>query len=258
MLTKSTIRLITSLRQRKFRCQEKLFVAEGPRLVGEMLPAFRCRLLLATQEWMTTEGRQWHDKPLQEVTEAELERVSTLKTPQQVLALFEIPENNDSERLLFDPQCLNIALDDVQDPGNLGTIIRLADWFGVHHIWCSLHTADVWNPKVVQATMGALARVSVHYVNLPSFLSALPVDCPTYGTSLHGDSLWDMPLDARGFIVMGNEGNGLSPEVESLCQQRVYIPNFPAGQQTTESLNVAMATGIVLAEFRRRQSLHRP
>lgn len=258
MLTKSTIRLITSLRQRKFRCQEMLFVAEGPRLVGELLPAFKCRLLLATHEWMVTEGQQWLDKPVQEVTETELERVSALKTPQQVVALFEIPENNASEQLLFDPDSLNIALDDVQDPGNLGTIIRLADWFGVRHIWCSSHTADVWNPKVVQATMGALARVGVHYVNLPSFLSAVPDECPIYGTSLQGDSLWDMPLDPRGVIVMGNEGNGLSPEVESYCRKRVLIPNFPVGQQTTDSLNVAMATGIVLAEFRRRQSLHFP
>lgn len=258
MLTKSTIRLITSLRQRKFRRQEGLFVAEGPRLVGELLPAFKCRLLLATKEWMTTESSQWHDKPIQEVTDAELERVSALQTPQQVVALFEIPEDSVPDSSSFDSDSLHIALDGVQDPGNLGTIIRLADWFGIRHIWCSPLTADVWNPKVVQATMGGIARVGVHYVDLPAFLSSLPNACPIYGTSLNGHSLWDMSLDHRGVIVMGNEGNGLTPEVVSLCRQRVFIPNYPVGQPTTESLNVAMATGIVLAEFRRRQSLNLP
>lgn len=253
MLTKSTIRLITSLRQRKFRRQEGLFVAEGPRLVGELLSVFRCRLLLATREWMETDGRQWLDKPLEEIKESELERVSALQTPQQVVALFEIPDETLCRPVSFEG--LHIALDGVQDPGNLGTIIRLADWFGVRHIWCSPITADVWNPKVVQATMGGLARVCVHDVDLPVFLRALPNDFPIYGTSLNGQSIWTSPLDERGIIVMGNEGNGLTPEVDALCRQRLFIPNYPVGQPTTESLNVAMATGIVLSEFRRRQSM---
>ena len=279
MLTKSTIRLVTSLRQRKFRRQEGLFVAEGPRLVGELLSAFRCRLLLATREWMEGAGQQWLDKPVEEVTPAELERVSALQTPQQVVALFEIPADEVSTYVAetanvmptaatanyslfvdkhFSTDDLHIALDGVQDPGNLGTIIRLADWFGVRHLWCSPLTADVWNPKVVQATMGGIARVKVHYLDLPAFLAALPADCPVYGTSLDGQSLWTSSIDARGIIVMGNEGNGVTPEVDRLCRQRLFIPNYPVGQPTTESLNVAMATGIVLSEFRRRQSPHLP
>ena len=267
MLTKSTIRLVSSLRLRKFRLQEGLFVAEGPRLVGELLPVFCCRLLMATREWMATEGQRW-DVPVIIVSEAELERVSSLQTPQQVVALFEIPSGemsasaeidclltNDQHHAHFSPDDLHIALDGVQDPGNLGTIIRLADWFGVRHLWCSPLTVDVWNPKVVQSTMGGIARVCVHYIDLPAFLAALPDDCPIYGTSLDGQSIWTTPIDTRGVIVMGNEGNGLTPGVERLCRQRLFIPNFPAGQPTTDSLNVAMATGIVLSEFRRRQSL---
>ncbi len=258
MLTKSTIRLITSLRQRKFRRQEGLFVAEGPRLVGELLPAFRCKLLLATQEWMADEGHKWGGCPMEVITSAELERVSSLQTPQQVVALFEIPDDEnfaiDTAASSVATEGLHIALDGVQDPGNLGTIIRLADWFGIRHIWCSPITADVWNPKVVQATMGGIARVSVHYVELPAFLAALPAEVPVYGTSLDGDSLWDSSLSDNGIIVMGNEGNGVTSEVNSLCRRRLFIPNYPAGQPTTESLNVAMATGIVLAEFRRRQN----
>ena len=258
MLTKSAIRLITSLRQRKFRRQEGLFVAEGPRLVGELLFAFHCRQLFATREWINTDGQRWLDKPLEEVSDAELERLSGLQTPQQVLALFEIPIDDDLSMKDVSHLAINelyLALDGVQDPGNLGTIIRLADWFGVRHIWCSPQTADVWNPKVVQATMGGIAHVSIHYLDLATFLAALPDECPIYGTSLKGQSLWTSSIDACGIIVMGNEGNGLTPEVDRLCRHRLFIPNFPSGEPTTESLNVAMATGIVLSEFRRRQSL---
>ncbi|MCR4994477.1 MAG: RNA methyltransferase [Bacteroidales bacterium] len=253
MLTKATIRLVVSLRQRKFRRQEGLFVAEGPRLVGELLSVFTCRHLLATREWLDLHDVRCKGMERTEVTAAELMRISSLQTPQQVVALFEIPR----EEAL--PSCalneLHLALDGVQDPGNLGTIIRLADWFGVHHLWCSPMTADVWNPKVVQATMGGIARVQVHYLDLPAFLASLPSDFPIYGTALDGQSIWQTPLANRGIIVMGNEGNGVTEEVDRLCRHRLLIPNYPPEQQTTESLNVAMATGIVLAEFRRRCSL---
>lgn len=275
MLTKASIRLVTSLRQRKFRRLEGLFVAEGPRLVGELLSAFTCRELFATREWLELHASQYPLVTIVEVTDAELARISSLQAPQQVVALFEIPvdeasithaiarrqgSSDDGSTATADsshviPDGLHIALDGVQDPGNLGTIIRLADWFGVHHLWCSPQTADVWNPKVVQATMGGIARVHVHYVDLPLFLASLPPSLPVYGTALDGESIWTTPLSADGIIVMGNEGNGVTPEVDALCRHRLLIPNYPSGQVTTESLNVAMATGIVLAEFRRRTVL---
>ena len=150
-------------------------------------------------------------------------------------------------------QSLCLALDDIQDPGNLGTIIRVADWFGIEHIFCSQGTVDVYNPKTIQATMGALARVKLHYCDLPSFIASLG-DVPVYGTFLDGDNMYEKELTPHGLIVMGNEGNGVSAEVANLVNERLYIPNYPPQRETSESLNVAMATGIICAEFRRRMA----
>lgn len=250
MLTKATVKLIHSLQTHKGRRKEGLFVAEGPRLVGELLGHFKCNLLLATEAWRG--GVAVADVPYVCVTPDELQRASLMQTSQQVLALFQIPHYEiDFQESCS--RCLCLALDGVQDPGNLGTIVRLADWFGIEDIWCSAATADVWNPKAVQACMGGLSRVRVHYINnLPQLLSLLPSDVPVYSTSLQGESIWQAPLSTHGVIVMGNEGRGVSAEVDACCRQRLLIPNYPEGRQTTESLNVAMATGIVLAEFRRR------
>ena len=147
---------------------------------------------------------------------------------------------------------LCLVLDDVQNPGNLGTIVRLADWFGIEHIFCSKGCADIYNPKTVQATMGGIARVQMHYVDLPEMLSSLERGIPVYGTFLDGDNMYQKTLENRGLIVMGNEGKGVSREVEALVSERLYIPNYPEGRETSESLNVAIATAIVCAEFRRR------
>ena len=243
MLSKATIKLIRSLDSRKGRRKEGLFVAEGPKLVHELIDHFECVRLIATEAW--------HHYQTEIVRDEELQRVSLQQSPQQVLALFRIPQDVLPPIQIVTEQ-LCIALDGVQDPGNLGTIVRLADWFGVEHIFCSTGTADIWNPKAVQATMGALARVRVHYLDLPNYLRNLPTNVPVYGTSLNGNNLWASSLSTSGIIVMGNEGNGVSEEVDALCGERLLIPNYPIGRQTTDSLNVAMATGIVLAEFRRR------
>ena len=260
MLTKATQKLIQSLDTRKGRRKEGLFVAEGPKLVGELLGHFACVHIVATEAWMA-QGEELLDRcsdsprpQVDVVTEEKLRQVSLQQTPQQVLALFRIPPDEAVLDAAAASQ-LTIALDGVQDPGNLGTIVRLADWFGVHDIWCSPGTADIWNPKAVQATMGGLARVRVHYVDLVSQLRALPSSSSIYGTSLHGQNLWQAQLAPHGVVVMGNEGKGVSADVDALCRQRLLIPNYPEGQTTTESLNVAMATGIVLAEFRRRQMI---
>ena len=152
----------------------------------------------------------------------------------------------------FPAQSLCLALDGIQDPGNLGTIIRLADWFGIEHIYCSSNTVDAYSPKVVQASMGGLARVNLYYGSLTDLISSLDNDVPVYGTFLNGENIYRQSLSQHGLIIMGNEGNGVSPEVEAFITRRLYIPNYPMERETSESLNVAVATAIVCAEFRRQ------
>ena len=248
MLSKKKIKYIRSLELKKNRKEERAFVAEGHKLVGDLLGYFSCKLLVATRSWMDVHPQVVADEVI-EVTQEELTRASLQKTPQDVLAIFEQPDYPMNPEVISQSLCL--ALDDVQDPGNLGTIIRVADWFGIEHIFCSLGTVDVYNPKTIQATMGALARVKLHYCNLPSLIASLG-DVPVYGTFLDGKNIYGEDLGTYGLIVMGNEGNGVSQEVADMVNKRLYIPNYPPQRETSESLNVAMATGIVCAEFRRR------
>ena len=248
MLSKNKIKYIRSLELKKNRKEEHAFVAEGHKLVGDLLGHFACRLLVATRSWLESHTGVRADEVI-EVTQEELTRASLQKTPQEVLAIFAQPDYPMEAEVMKHSLCL--ALDDVQDPGNLGTIIRVADWFGIEHIFCSQGTVDVYNPKTVQATMGALARVKLHYCHLPSLIDSLG-DVPVYGTFLDGKNMYEEELSANGLIVMGNEGNGIGKEVSALVNKRLYIPNYPPQRATSESLNVAMATGIICAEFRRR------
>lgn len=250
MISKNRIKLIRSLDLKKNRRATGLFVAEGPKVVGDLLPHFRCEYLAATAEWAEA-NKQHLPQEWDEVTRDELARASFLRAPQQVIALFNQPDTNTETSQLPSHQ-LCLALDDVQDPGNLGTIVRLADWFGIEHIFCSLDTADIYNPKTVQATMGAVARVHLHYQPLDGLIASLSPDTPVYGTFLNGSDIYKTELEQRGLIVLGNEGNGISPAIESLVTQRLYIPNYPEGRPTSESLNVAVATAVVCSEFRRR------
>ncbi len=250
MLSKNKIKYIHSLELKKNRREEQAFVAEGHKLVGDLLGHFHCRLLVATAPWLASHTDATADEII-EVTPDELSRASLQKAPQEVLAVFAQPEYAFTPEVIS--HSLSLALDDVQDPGNLGTILRVADWFGIEHIFCSIGTVDVYNPKTVQATMGALARVKVHYCSLPQLISGLPHDTPVYGTFLDGDVMYDKELSTHGLIVMGNEGKGIGTEVERLINRRLYIPNYPTGRETSESLNVAIATAVVCAEFRRRK-----
>lgn len=252
MLSKNRIKYIRSLELKKYRKAEKAFLAEGNKLVSDLLGHFSCRLLIATTSWLEKHPRLLAQETI-EVTPEELSRASLLKTPQEVLAVFDIPTYTFDDTLPARSLCL--ALDDVQDPGNLGTIIRIADWFGIEDIFCSHGTADAFNPKTVQATMGALARVRLHYCDLKRFI-CLQAErkAPIFGTFLDGTSIYSQELADRGIIVMGNEGNGVCPEIEAQVSHKLLIPNYPQGQETSESLNVAVATAIVCAEFRRRMS----
>lgn len=257
MISKSQIKLVRSLEQKKHRMAEGLFVAEGPKVVGDLLAChFRPRFIFATDQALSTGERVFTDaaKYVMTVTEDELHRLSFLQHPQQVLALFELPSTYDSDNLppsSGGEGLLFLALDGIQDPGNLGTIIRVADWYGIDAIYCSRDTADAWSPKVVQATMGSIARVNIIYLNLIEMLDALPTDFPVYGTFLDGDNIYQQSLSKNGLIIMGNEGNGISKAVRSRITRRLLIPSFRQGD-TAESLNVAIATAITCSEFRRR------
>ncbi len=244
MITKAQIKFVKSLQQKKFRDESGCFVAEGDKLINELREAFELELLI-TPETASTK---------------EIEQMSGMRTPQGSIAVFKkaqpiIPPHGGTFRSLERSgkrtgRGLVLLLDGIQDPGNLGTIIRTADWFGIHDIICSPNTADCYNPKVVQATMGALARVQIHYTDLPEWMSQQPKDTPIYGTLLDGEDIYHTNLTPHGVIIMGNEGNGISEEVKAHINRKITIPSYADGH--VESLNVAIATAITLAEFRRR------
>ena len=242
-ITKAQVKLVKSLQQKKFRDELGMFVAEGEKCVSELTKTFELVHLYREGE---------------NATRTEIEQMSGLRTPQGVIAVFKKKPIGDWSLVIGD---LMLALDGVQDPGNLGTIIRTCDWFGVHDIVCSKDTADCYNPKVVQATMGALARVSVHYVDLPEWLKELKnknYELKIFGTLLEGRDMYESlssihPLTHSSIIIMGNEGNGISQEVRKLITHPIRIPSYPKNAETSESLNVSIATAIVLAEFRRNR-----
>lgn len=247
MLSKAKIKWIHSLEMKKFRNEYGLFLAEGHKLVGDLLPLLTCRFLAATPKWLAQHPATKADE-ICEVSDEELRRASIQQHPQEVLAVFEIPQHQLSIDELN--KSLSLALDGVQDPGNLGTIIRIADWFGIENVICSKDTVDAYNPKTIQASMGAIGRVKVHYCLLPELFKQVQV--PVFGTFLEGENIYRKTLPAQGIIVMGNEGKGVSKEVAALVDEKLFIPNFPLERQGSESLNVSTATAIVCSEFRRR------
>ena len=255
MISKAKLKLIHSLENKKGRRENGLFVAEGPKVVGDLLSRFPVKLVVAVDEWIKNNSDLLRDAEIVEVSDEELRKASLLQHPQEVLALFELPCDTADALgilpLLSSDEVLSLALDGVQDPGNLGTIIRVADWFGIENIFCSTNTADAYSPKVIQATMGSIARVHLYYTDLEQLLQSLPTDYPVYGTLLDGEDIYSQKLTRGGLIVMGNEGKGISPAIRPLINHRLLIPNYPKGRPTADSLNVAIATAITCAEFRR-------
>ena len=250
MLSKNQIKFIRSLEQKKHRKETGLFVAEGGKTVCDLLGSgIRCEYIAATKEWLAN-NRGVEAPRIIETSEEELKSISFLRAPQGVIGIFQQRDAALDTSVVQEQLCL--ALDDIQDPGNLGTIIRIADWFGIEHIFCSQGTADVYNPKTVQATMGAIGRVNVHYVNLPQLLESTSGRAPVYGTFLDGEHIYGKTLTKNGIIVMGNEGNGIGKECAAHIKERLLIPSYPAERPTSESLNVSTATAIICAEFRRR------
>ncbi|MEL0652886.1 RNA methyltransferase [Algibacter sp. TI.3.09] len=238
MLSKSQIKLITSLKQKKYRQDLGFFVVEGVKTIKELLASNLKLHALYTTESFNIDAK---DEVL--ISETDLKRISFLKTPNTALAVFKIPEQTPVEA-----KGLIVALDDVRDPGNLGTIIRLCDWFGIKQLVCSKATVDCFNPKVIQATMGSITRVNVSYVDLETFLK--DIDMPVFGAFMDGENVYKKQLPQHGVLVMGNEANGVSKAVEALITEKISIPRF-GDLQATESLNVATATSILISEFRR-------
>ncbi|CAM4334767.1 TrmH family RNA methyltransferase [Flavobacterium terrigena] len=239
MVSKNQIKLINSLQQKKYRKLHNLFIAEGKKVIQELIDAnFSLEHLFVTKENL-------FDKKYNSefISDAELKKISALTTANDCLAVFKIKEVNSKTS-----SDLELALDNIKDPGNMGTIIRLCDWFGISKIICTEETVDIYNPKVVQATMGSLARVEVLYTDLPDYLKTADVEI--FGTFMEGKNIYKQELPTKGIIVMGNEANGISKEIENLVTQKISIPRFGNLQQT-ESLNVATATAVILSEFKR-------
>lgn len=240
MIVKNQIKLIKSLHQKKYRNQHGLFFVEGPKVVKELLNSdFETHMIYATEQEFIDVSKEKQEL----ISESELKKISALATPNNVLGIFKIPIVKK-----IDFQDWIVVLDDVRDPGNLGTIIRLCDWFGIRHLVCSSNTVDCYNPKTLQATMGSISRVNVGYTNLPNFLSNMNV--PIYGAFMEGETVYKLKLPSSGILVMGNEAKGISEEVKTYVSKKMSIPQF--GKQITESLNVATASAILLNEIRRR------
>lgn len=237
-LSKNHLKLITSLSQKKYRHKYKLFVVEGMKVVQEFLnSSYELEILFSTESSFS-----YLDNFI-EVSEQELKKISSLKTPNKVVALFKIPveKNSNSSGLI-------VALDAINDPGNLGTIIRLCDWFGVDKLLCSKETVDCYNTKVVQSSMGSLTRVAISYIDLKEYL--LSVSIPIFIADMDGDNIYEMKPPASAVLVMGNEANGISNSIKEIVSTKITIPRY-GDSQLTESLNVATATAILLSEFRR-------
>ena len=252
MISKQKIELIRSLKDHKERQKTGLFVAEGSKLVFDLLKTS----LKSAEIYLTPEGLSSFDEnpshlEMIQISDKEMERISSFRTPSSVLALFRIPVVDPVTEKSF--RGLNLVLDRIQDPGNLGTIVRMADWFGISRIFCSFDCADLYNPKCVQSTMGALARVQVRYLDLPGLLEeAVNLQVPVYGAYMDGESVFETELSVKAMIVMGSEGKGISPELIPFLTKKISIPAYPTGHRELESLNVAVSAAIICAEFRRR------
>jgi TrmH family RNA methyltransferase len=259
MLSRSQSKLIASLRLGKFRTEEGLFVVEGVKMVGELLASsFEIRTIFATEAWIA--GK--HLPPdrylvdIEEISETELEKISVLNTPNQVLAVAVIkacktPDFSGDEWVL--------ALDQIRDPGNMGTIIRTADWFGINRIVASTGTVDLWNPKVVQASMGSIFRMPVHYVELADYLQKAGQFTLVYGAFMDGSPIGTVRLNNQGIMVIGNESHGITPQIEALVTKKITIPSaIPGDDGRAESLNASLATAILCYEINRQNSLSDP
>ncbi|MEG1948992.1 MAG: RNA methyltransferase [Odoribacter sp.] len=251
MLSKQVTKIVQNLEKKKFRDKYNLFKIEGDKLVGELLYSnIKIHTLIAYPVWIERNRISLTDIHVEEADEREMHTISNFQSPPEVIALAEIPDEKIDEAAIANS--LSLVLNGIQDPGNLGTILRVADWFGIRQIFCDDDCAGVYNPKCVQASMGAIFRVQTIYTPLEPLLQKYSSETfPCYGTFLKGENIYREKLTNQGFIIMGNEGKGIRPEIEHFINHRLTIPSFATGKNRTESLNVAVATGIILSEFKR-------
>ncbi len=251
MLTKKQLKLYTSLHKKKYRLEHGLFLAEGDKIVRDLLCSdIKSEAILCSSEILQVISFPNNAINIIECDSSEIKKISSLSTPTEVIGIFSIPEKNIDKSKI--KENLSLVLDDIQDPGNMGTIIRIADWFGINNIFCSKGCVDVYNPKTVQASMGAISKINVVYCNLDELISEyINEDFPVYGAFLEGDNIYSIDLKDRGFIVVGNEGQGISQKISSLVSQKINIPPYSVSETASESLNVAVATSIICSEFRK-------
>jgi TrmH family RNA methyltransferase len=255
MISKSQIKLINSLRIKKYRKEHGLFIAEGDKLVRDIISSsFKVDSVFATGEWIKsnqTEIQNLENKVFT-IAEAELKKISSLKTPNQVLAIVQMPKYGYEKSDVINN--ISLALDDIQDPGNLGSIIRIADWFGISDIFCSSNCVDAYNSKVIQSSMGSVCRVRLHCVALAGLLEDYDKeeDFKIFGTFLEGENIFESDLSKNGIIVLGNESSGISEELLPYIHKKLFIPNYSRTDERIDSLNVSMASAIICFEFRRR------
>lgn len=253
MLSKQETKIVQNLEKKKFREKYNLFKIEGDKLVSELLRShLKTHSVIAYPDWLEQNKKALSNVKVIETDQREMSSISNFQSVPEVLALAEIPVYE------YDPaeisQSLSLILNGIQDPGNLGTILRVADWFGIRNVFCDNDCAGAYNPKCVQASMGAIFRVKVFYVDLISLLEKQKGgELPVFGTFLDGENIYTSGLSQKGFIVMGNEGKGISEEIKRLTDYKLTIPGFSGNEESTESLNVGVATGIILSEFRRRE-----
>ena len=252
MLSKQVTKIIQNLEKKKFREKYNLFKIEGTKLVKELLHShFKIRNIIAFAEWIEQNQSLLSNTSVLEVTPQEMNAISNFQSLPEVIALAEIPVHLYSKDKV--ESTLSLALNGIQDPGNLGTILRVADWFGIRHILCDHDCASAYNPKCVQASMGAIFRVHPYYLELPETIQELKSsNYPIFGTFLDGKNIYTTTLKDRGLIIMGNEGKGIAPNIEALTDTKLTIPSFAATDEGSESINVGVATGIILSEFKRR------
>lgn len=252
MLSKQITKIIQNLEKKKFREKYNLFKIEGEKLVAELLRSpLAVHAIIAYPEWIQANGHLLGKTQVLETDEKGMKAISNFQSLPHVMALAEIPNHP------YHPDevagTLSLVLNGIQDPGNLGTILRIADWFGVSHLLCDRDCASIYNPKCVQASMGAIFRVHAYYLDLPAAISQLKAKgMPVFGTFLDGENIYTSPLPSQGLIIMGNEGKGIAEDIGKLADFRLTIPNFTPAGASSESLNVGVATGIILSEFKRR------
>lgn len=249
-ISKAKIKLFSSLSIKKHRKEENLFIVEGTKCVLDTIDYFTLYAIVATKQWAETHRDKINEEVLMTATPTQISQISSLSTASDVVAIYQLPEWELDKCQLEDN--LTLVLDGVQDPGNLGTIIRIADWFGIHQIIASHDTVDVFNPKTIQATMGAISRVKVIYTDLKALIETYS-NLPIYGTLLEGENIYEKSLKSPAFIIMGNEGKGITPAIRELISEGLFIPSYPGDVETSESLNVGVATAITIAEFRRQE-----